>query len=123
MTRFFPPEKRCFATRTLYNCLSNQLTNNMKTSAQSVAKRLLDTVVSLFGLAVCGPIMVLIAIAIKVTSPGPVLYRGRRVGLNGRPFYILKFRSMVVDAERLGGSATGRRRPTDHADRRISKTL
>jgi lipopolysaccharide/colanic/teichoic acid biosynthesis glycosyltransferase len=78
----------------------------MNTAVASVVKRLLDIVVSLVGLALCGPIMVMITMLIKVTSPGPVLYRGRRVGLAGRPFYILKFRSMVVDAERLGGSAT-----------------
>jgi lipopolysaccharide/colanic/teichoic acid biosynthesis glycosyltransferase len=76
----------------------------MKTD--KIAKRLLDIAVSLFALALSGPIMAIIAILIKVTSSGPVLYLGRRVGLHGRPFYILKFRSMVVDAERLGGSAT-----------------
>ena len=78
----------------------------MNTAVAGVAKRLLDIVVSLAGLALCGPIMLLISMLIKLTSPGPVLYRGRRVGLGGRPFHILKFRSMVVNAERLGGSAT-----------------
>jgi lipopolysaccharide/colanic/teichoic acid biosynthesis glycosyltransferase len=47
-----------------------------------------------------------IALIAKLTSPGPVLYRGKRIGLHGRPFLILKFRTMVLNAESLGGSAT-----------------
>ena len=50
--------------------------------------------------------LAIVAAAIKFTSPGPVFYRGERVGLHGRRFRIVKFRSMVVDADRLGGSST-----------------
>jgi lipopolysaccharide/colanic/teichoic acid biosynthesis glycosyltransferase len=45
--------------------------------------------------------------AVKLSSPGPVFYRGVRAGLFGRPFRILKFRTMVQDAEKLGGPTTG----------------
>ena len=54
-------------------------------------------------LILSGPIMLLVAIAIKLESKGPVLYRQARVGKNGKPFEILKFRSMRIDAESLSG--------------------
>ena len=63
------------------------------------AKRALDYVAATIGLLVLSPVLVLIAIAIKLDSPGPVLFRQTRVGRDGRTFRMLKFRSMVVDAE------------------------
>lgn len=65
-------------------------------------KRLLDVVVSLLLLIVTLPLMLLVAVAVKLDSRGPVLFRQVRAGLNGREFQILKFRSMVVDAEKDG---------------------
>ena len=50
--------------------------------------------------------MLLVAVSIKLDSPGPVLYRGKRAGKNAKPFLILKFRSMIVDAEIKGGFST-----------------
>ncbi len=64
-----------------------------------VAKRAFDLAVSVLALIVLSPVMLLIALAIKLTSPGPVIYRHTRCGLNGRRFTLLKFRSMVEDAE------------------------
>lgn len=69
-------------------------------------KRLFDILLSLFGLAVFGPLLLVSALLIKLTSPGPVFYRGVRTGLGGRPFRIFKFRTMVVDAEKKGASST-----------------
>jgi exopolysaccharide biosynthesis polyprenyl glycosylphosphotransferase len=63
-------------------------------------KRALDVVLSAVALAVLSPFLLLVALLVKVTSPGPVLFRQVRVGLRGRHFSMLKFRSMVVDAER-----------------------
>src|SRR3979409_852311 len=65
----------------------------------------MDIVVSSAVLIVFLPVLVAIAIAIRLTSPGPSLYRGVRVGRDGRDFRMLKFRSMVVDAESRGASA------------------
>jgi lipopolysaccharide/colanic/teichoic acid biosynthesis glycosyltransferase/glycosyltransferase involved in cell wall biosynthesis len=70
------------------------------------AKRMLDCAIALPLLVLLAPLMAMIAVAVKLCSPGPALYRGTRVGLNGESFQILKFRSMVVRAEALGGSAT-----------------
>lgn len=69
-------------------------------------KRCIDLLVASVGLAVAGPLFLLLALAIKLDSSGPVFYRGIRVGRGGRPFRIYKFRSMVTDAEREGAAST-----------------
>ncbi|HEY7497070.1 MAG TPA: TIGR03013 family XrtA/PEP-CTERM system glycosyltransferase [Vicinamibacterales bacterium] len=69
----------------------------------SGAKRVLDVLVASFGLLLAAPFLVLIAIAIRATSPGPALYHQRRVGKDGRTFMIHKFRSMRPDAEAKTG--------------------
>jgi exopolysaccharide biosynthesis polyprenyl glycosylphosphotransferase len=69
------------------------------TPSQRVLKRTFDLVIAGAGLILTAPIWLVAAIAIKLDSPGPVLYRQRRVGEGGRPFVMLKFRSMYVDAE------------------------
>jgi sugar transferase (PEP-CTERM system associated) len=63
------------------------------------AKRLLDIVVATTGLLLSAPVLAVVAAAVKLTSPGPVVYTQRRVGHNGKPFTIRKFRSMQIDAE------------------------
>ena len=68
--------------------------------------RLADVVLSALGLAVLGPVLVLAALAVRLDSPGPSLFRQTRVGRGARPFRMNKFRSMVVDAETRGGYAT-----------------
>ncbi|PAW77450.1 MAG: exopolysaccharide biosynthesis polyprenyl glycosylphosphotransferase [Pedosphaera sp. Tous-C6FEB] len=70
-------------------------------SWQGVAKQALDLVGALVLLVLSSPLMLLAALAVKWTSPGPVFFRQQRSGLNGRPFTMLKFRTMVTDAEQL----------------------
>ncbi|RZU47277.1 lipopolysaccharide/colanic/teichoic acid biosynthesis glycosyltransferase [Fluviicoccus keumensis] len=65
-------------------------------------KRLLDGLAAGAGLAVLSPVLLLVAAAIRLDSPGPVLFRQTRIGLGGREFQILKFRSMVTDAATRG---------------------
>ena len=67
-----------------------------------VIKRVLDVGGSLLGLTLCSPLMIGTAIAIKVTSKGPIIYAQQRVGRFGQIFKIYKFRSMRVDAEKTG---------------------
>ena len=69
-------------------------------------KRLLDIVFSLAALAVLSPLLLLLALRIKLADGGPVFYRGERIGLHGRVFQILKFRTMVPDAALRGGTST-----------------
>jgi exopolysaccharide biosynthesis polyprenyl glycosylphosphotransferase len=63
----------------------------------SVTKRIMDLVVSLFLLVMASPLLALIAIAVKLSSEGPVLFRQQRVGQYGKAFTFLKFRSMYVN--------------------------
>ncbi|MDA1141111.1 MAG: sugar transferase [Planctomycetota bacterium] len=70
-------------------------------------KRVIDLSVAVLAVVLLSPLFLLIALLIKVGSPGPIFYRGVRAGLRGRTFRILKFRSMVTDAEQLGGPTTG----------------
>jgi lipopolysaccharide/colanic/teichoic acid biosynthesis glycosyltransferase len=69
-------------------------------------KRAFDILASASGLVVFSPLLLAIALWIKRDSPGPVFYRGRRAGRDGKPFGIFKFRSMVVNADRIGGPST-----------------
>jgi len=72
-----------------------------------MVKRAFDIIVSLMVLILLSPVLVFLAIGIKSESTGPIFYRGVRSGLNGKPFRILKFRTMVPDAEKIGGPSTG----------------
>ena len=69
------------------------------TGFRYMQKRALDLVVSLVGLLVTSPLWVLIGLAIRLDSPGPILFRQTRIGRNGQSFRVFKFRSMVQDAE------------------------
>jgi|ERR1700676_1315152 lipopolysaccharide/colanic/teichoic acid biosynthesis glycosyltransferase len=69
-------------------------------------KRSFDVIVATIALVIVAPLLALAAVMVKLSSRAPVFYRGTRVGLDGKLFPMLKFRTMVVDAESLGGSAT-----------------
>lgn len=64
-------------------------------------KRLLDVVLALLALVVTVPVLVVVALLVRRSSPGPVLFRQERVGRDGRPFTLVKFRTMVVDGRPL----------------------
>ncbi len=71
--------------------------------AQRFWKRLMDIIISLIVTVIASPFMLLVALAIKLEDRGPVFYKQKRMTLNGREFNILKFRSMVTDAEKYSG--------------------
>ncbi|KQP69529.1 polyprenyl glycosylphosphotransferase [Microbacterium sp. Leaf288] len=68
---------------------------------QRIAKRTMDLLISVVGLVLISPVLAFLAISVRLTSEGPVLFRQKRIGLKGREFEMLKFRSMVVNAEEL----------------------
>jgi exopolysaccharide biosynthesis polyprenyl glycosylphosphotransferase len=82
---------------------------------QESLKRIMDIAISIFVLTVFSPLYLFIAIAVKLTSIGPVFYDHERIGLHGKPFHIYKFRSMFKDAETEGP------RLSSKADPRITK--
>lgn len=71
-----------------------------------IAKRIFDLLLTLPGLLLLLPLMGLIALWVKLDSPGPVLFRQQRVGENGHLFVLLKFRSMHMNAENMGPKVT-----------------
>jgi Undecaprenyl-phosphate glucose phosphotransferase len=80
-----------------------------------VAKRVFDILFSAVALILTSPILLVVAVAVKLTSRGPVLYRQERMGMDGAVFHILKFRTMRTDAEEAGA-----RMATSRDDRRTS---
>lgn len=68
-------------------------------SGQRFTKRLVDLVCATAGVIVISPVLIVLAIVVKATSPGPIIFRQKRVGYHGHEFEMMKFRSMVVDAE------------------------
>jgi exopolysaccharide biosynthesis polyprenyl glycosylphosphotransferase len=71
--------------------------------AEELLKRAFDLVVSSTLLLLTSPIVLIVSIAVRVTSAGPVLYRQERIGRGGNSFHVLKFRTMVIDAEKYSG--------------------
>ncbi|GAB4536598.1 MAG: hypothetical protein Kow0063_22310 [Anaerolineae bacterium] len=78
----------------------------MKERVDAALRRLIDIVVALGALVLLGPILPLIALSVKFSSPGPVFYRARRVGKGGQEFVLFKFRTMVAGADRQGPHVT-----------------
>ena len=69
-------------------------------------KRGLDIVISGIGLIVFSPMLLTVALIIRLTSPGPIFYLATRVGLHGKPIKVRKFRTMVADADKMGAAVT-----------------
>ena len=74
----------------------------MRKIYRSFFKRAFDLLISVFALLLTWPLLLLVAVLVKIDSKGPVLFKQERLGRGGRIFKILKFRSMVVDAEHTG---------------------
>jgi lipopolysaccharide/colanic/teichoic acid biosynthesis glycosyltransferase len=74
-------------------------------------KRIFDVLLAFIGLLGTLPLFAVIAICIKVDSEGPVFYRGVRAGLSGKPFRMFKFRTMVMNADRIGGPSSAANDP------------
>jgi exopolysaccharide biosynthesis polyprenyl glycosylphosphotransferase len=79
-----------------------QLHTGLMPEWQQNIKRIIDVFTSILGLLLLSPLMLLVALRVRAGSPGPVIYRQERIGYKGVPFTILKFRSMVDNAEAAG---------------------
>ena len=91
---------------------------------QMLASRLFQVLLCLIGLALLSPVMLLVAVGVKLTSRGPVFYRGQRVGKDERTFDIYKFRTLQVDAEQqIGARLLTRGRLGLHADREVPQEV
>lgn len=86
----------------VYGAVLIEIRQELMPKWQRGIKRALDVAVSLAVLVLLSPLLLYIAIRVRLSSPGPILFRQERVGLHGRPFTIFKFRSMYTDAEKFG---------------------
>ncbi len=80
--------------------------SSIRSGWRRVLKRSFDLAAAALALILLSPLFLVIGAAIKLHDRGPIFYRGERVGVGGKRFRILKFRTMVSNAERLGGSST-----------------
>jgi exopolysaccharide biosynthesis polyprenyl glycosylphosphotransferase len=106
---FAPPRMKCHSFSLSLETSGNQALIyawqlNACTPVARLAKRALDLLIGSFALIVFAPVMVVCAIAVYLDSGFPILYRQERVGMGGRRFTILKFRSMRIDAEKDTGA-------------------
>lgn len=76
------------------------------TRLNELIKRIFDFFAALIGIIVISPILIVVSITIKLDSPGNIMFLQKRVGKNGKEFYIYKFRTMVTDAEKIGKQIT-----------------
>ncbi len=79
-----------------------QISPDLMPAWQQSLKRIIDIVASVIAIIILIPAYIGVAVGIKLTSRGPILYRQSRIGLHGKPFTMIKFRSMYIDAEREG---------------------
>jgi exopolysaccharide biosynthesis polyprenyl glycosylphosphotransferase len=86
----------------VYGAVLIEIRQELMPKWQRVIKRLIDLVVSVLVLIILSPLLLYIAIRVRLSSPGPIFFAQERVGQNGKPFTIFKFRSMYVDAEKHG---------------------
>ncbi|HHT9125797.1 MAG TPA: sugar transferase [Candidatus Brocadiia bacterium] len=81
-------------------CVVDLLKENLSASSRW-SKRCIDIVLSIIALILFSPVLVIVSVLIKLTSKGPVIFTQMRAGLNGKPFKLYKFRTMVSDADRI----------------------
>lgn len=86
----------------VYGAVLIEIRQELMPKWQRVVKRILDVSVSLVVLLLLSPLLAYIAIRVRLSSPGPIFFQQERLGLQGRPFTIFKFRSMYTDAEKAG---------------------
>lgn len=86
----------------VYGAVLIEIRQELMPKWQRAVKRLLDVAVSAVVLILLSPLLLYIAIRVRLSSPGPVIFRQERLGLHGKPFTIFKFRSMYMDAEHTG---------------------
>jgi len=86
----------------VYGAVLIEIRQELMPKWQRAIKRGIDVVISVLALAVLSPLLLYIVIRVRFSSTGPIFFAQERLGLNGRPFTIFKFRSMYTDAEKLG---------------------
>jgi exopolysaccharide biosynthesis polyprenyl glycosylphosphotransferase len=92
-----------------------EVSHNLMPPWQENAKQFIDIILSLFALIVSSPLCLILIIGVKLSSKGPIFYKQERIGKTGKPFYIYKFRSMLVNSEVNGPELSSK------ADNRVTR--
>lgn len=104
--RAIPDNCDIISGRVTFNSIHDEplilISQNIMPIWQEKIKRFSDIIVSILVLVLCSPIYIFTAIMVKCSSKGPIFYKQERIGLYGKPFFIYKFRSMIVDSETTG---------------------
>src|SRR5690606_37362889 len=98
-------------TSNVYDAVLIHIHPDLMPDWQRVCKRVIDIVASVIAILFLLPIYAFVALKVKLSSSGPIIYKQLRVGLYGKPFYIYKFRSMYVNAEELGPALSSKEDP------------
>jgi polysaccharide biosynthesis protein PslA len=98
-------------TSNVYDAVLIHIHPDLMPDWQRVCKRLIDIIISATSLILLLPVLLITAIMVKLSSRGGVIYKQQRIGLFGKPFYILKFRSMFVEAEKAGPALSSKMDP------------
>jgi exopolysaccharide biosynthesis polyprenyl glycosylphosphotransferase len=86
----------------IFGALLIEINPEIMPAWQKSLKRFMDVSISILAIAILSPIFILLSTLVKMSSKGPIIYKQQRIGLNGKPFFILKFRSMFKDSEIKG---------------------
>jgi len=86
----------------IYGAVLIEIDQELMPNWQKVIKRLMDYIISIIALLILSPVILLSVIKVKLGSKGPIFYKQERIGMNGKPFDIIKFRSMYLDSEKEG---------------------
>jgi len=95
----------------IFGALLFEISNDPMTIGHQIFKRFLDVVISIVALVVLLPLYIVLAILVKISSEGPIFFLQERIGKNGKVFKIIKYRTMFVDAEKMGPQLSSEKDP------------
>lgn len=96
----------------IYGAVLIEIDQELMPNWQKVVKRMMDYAISIIAIIILSPIIIMSMIRVKLSSKGPIFYTQERIGINGKPFNIIKFRSMYLESEKDGPQLS-----SDHDDR------
>nr|MBP8213145.1 sugar transferase [Saprospiraceae bacterium] len=86
----------------IYGAVLIEIDQELMPNWQKVVKRLMDYFISIIAIVILSPVILMSIIRVKLSSQGPIFYTQERIGINGKPFNIIKFRSMYLESEKNG---------------------
>ena len=110
-------------TTNIFGAVLTELNAEVMPVWQVVLKRIIDVVLSLVAIVICIPLYIIAALVVKFTSEGPIFFLQERIGKGGKPFNIIKYRTMYTDAEKLGPQLSSSHDPRITPSGRVMRKL